>query len=401
MNTALANMPVKDREIWKYSGISPEVYTEFSPYSGADPHSPGIANSFAIKGSRRFLFINGVFSPEHSDIANLPAGVELTRMAEAPDDRLLGHAAQGAKSPITLANRDDWRDGVRLKLADGVAMLDPVEVVYLNDELSDDSRVSPRNLVVAGRDSSVVLVESFISDPRGDQTSMLNMPVTEVICGPGSHVDHVKLVNPGAGAVHVGSTHVRQAGQSRYVSREFLLGGAKTRSEVHVDLNDTGAVCDIAALYIAGDQQHHDTRTRINHNAAGCETRELYKGILDGESRTVFDGQILVARDAQQTSAHQTNRNLLLSDQATAYSVPRLEIYADDVKCSHGATTGQLGDDELFYLRTRGIDGDSARRMLAMAFAAEILEDIDQPELREALMQRATRRLGGLKKENE
>ena len=195
------------------------------------------------------------------------------------------------------------------------------------------------------------------------------------------------------GSLHYGSTHVRQEADSRYCSREFLLGGELIRRELHVRLAGSGAQCELTGLSVIGDGQLGDVRTRVHHDAPGCRTDELYKGLFLGKGKGVFDGLIKVARDAQQTRAFQTNRNLLLDDGAVSHSIPRLEIYADDVKCSHGSTTGQLSAEQMFYLRSRGFDAATARQLLSFAFAREVIDSIGDQSLRSELTAEVTRRL--------
>jgi Fe-S cluster assembly protein SufD len=267
----------------------------------------------------------------------------------------------------------------------------PVELFYLTDSQATGTMVSARNQVRAGQGSSLTVVEHF----TGPATrAVMNTPFTEVFCAEDSIVRHLKIIRESADHLHFGSTHVRQMARSSYTSREFALGGQSIRRELHLDLDGEGASCDLTALYMGSGKQRLDMRTRVNHNVPGCQTNELYKGLLDGEARAVFDGLIKVARDAQQTAAFQTNRNLVLSDDTIAYSIPRLEIYADDVKCSHGSTTGQLDDEQLFFLRTRGFDPVTARIMLANAFASEVIEGVLNADLRQSLSREIADRLG-------
>jgi len=246
--------------------------------------------------------------------------------------------------------------------------------------------VPVRNLIRLGAGSEATIIERF--DLGGERT--VEQPLTEVACGPEAVVNHIKLVGGAAAGEHYGSTHVIQQADSRYRSWEIVTGGRLARRELHLTLAEPGAACDLNALYMGSGRQRFDLRTRVRHDAPECETRELYKGILDGEARGVFDGLIKVARDSQQTLAHQTNRNLLLSDDAVVNSIPRLEIYADDVKCSHGSTTGQLDDEQLFYLQTRGFSEAAARTYLAWAFASEVIESIPVPAVRDELSAKVT-----------
>jgi len=242
--------------------------------------------------------------------------------------------------------------------------------------------LAPRLLVEVGQNSRAGIVERYLS---ADDSPHFTNAIGELSLAEGARLAHLKLLAENAAAWQIGANHVRQAATSHYASREILLGGAMCRRELHVTLAGREASCELNALYLGAGEQRHDLRTRVRHAASDCQTRELYKGILDGRARGIFDGLIIVEQDAQKTDARQTNRNLLLSPDATAYSLPRLEIYADDVKCTHGSTTGQISDEQLFYLRTRGFSADAARALLTYAFASEIVEGVEPAALRREL----------------
>ena len=349
-----------------------------------------------LPGSHLLVFINGVFDAARSDLGDLPAGAVVQPLSATGEVGSVGALTKDSDSGFTALNAVFWRDGLHLKLAAGVVLTQPVELHFISDLAGQSGLVPVRNLIEVGQGSEATVVERFVMGTAG----LVEQPLTEVICASASTVNHLKLVGGEAEGEHFGSTHVVQKKDSRYNSWEIVTGGRLARRELHLALSETGASCDLNALYMGTGQQRFDLRTRVNHDAAECETRELYKGILDGEARGVFDGLILVARDSQQTSAHQTNRNLLLSDDAVANSIPRLEIYADDVKCSHGSTTGQLEEEALFYQRTRGFSPEEARTYLAWAFASEVIESVPVPELRAELSAIVTRTLdvvdGGL-----
>lgn len=343
----------------------------------------------ALADAHRLVFVNGVFDAERSAVADLPQGVVVAPLSAVAEAESLGTIANDDNSSFTALNTVFWRDGLCLEVADGVALERPVELIFLNDLAGEAGLVPVRNLIRLGAGSSATIIERF----ELGNASIVEHPVTEVVCGPKAVACHIKLVGGQAAGEHYGSTHVIQHAESKYHSWEIVTGGQMARRELYLDLTEPGASCDLNALYMGAGDQRFDMRTRVNHDAAECETRELYKGILGGQARGVFDGMIKVARDSQQTSAHQTNRNLLLSDDAVVNSIPRLEIYADDVKCSHGSTTGQLDDDQLFYLRTRGFSPAEARTYLAWAFASEVIESIPVPALRDELSAIVTKTL--------
>lgn len=381
---------LRGREDWKFSEISALAGGEFTPFAGQNEPAADLRRYLSGADTHQLVFVNGVFAAGLSRLGEMPAGVTLGPLAQAAEARP-GALAAFDKAPVTALNTAFWQDGLFLEVAPGVSLDRPVEIYFLTDDQAAQTMTSARNLINAGQGSTLTVVEHFCGPASG---AVLCTPVTEITCAADSSVRHLKLVRNGDHALHYGSTHVRQLAGSSYTSREFVLGGASVRRELYLDLDGPGAQCDLTALYMASGTQRHDLRTRVNHNAPGCRTTELYKGILDGQARTVFDGLIKVARDAQQTEAFQTNRNLVLSDDTVSYSIPRLEIYADDVKCSHGSTTGQLEEEQLFFLRSRGFDSNTARVMLANAFASEVVLGVLNPELRASLAAEIAERLG-------
>ncbi|HTS74649.1 MAG TPA: Fe-S cluster assembly protein SufD [Bryobacteraceae bacterium] len=250
------------------------------------------------------------------------------------------------------------------------------ETVRIEHE-SEPGVSHPRTLAVIGEGAEAAIVESF----SGDHKYFTNA-VTEIVCGDGAIVDHYKLQNEARDAFHISTIQVQQGRDSVFTSRSFAFGGALARTEINAVL-ETGSECTLNGLYVVNGIQHVDTRTAIDHAKPHAASHELYKGILNGSSSAVFNGKIIVRKDAQKTDAKQTNKNLVLSENATINTKPQLEIFADDVRCTHGATVGQLDPDSIFYLRSRGIGQEDARAMLIEAFAREIIDAIKIPELRE------------------
>jgi Fe-S cluster assembly protein SufD len=380
---------LKGREDWKFSDSTTLTGSAFTPFAGVVEPGDDLSQFLSTADTHKLVFVNGVYTPSLSQLESLPEGVTLLPLADMAGGHQVNETV--ATQPIAALNAAFWQDGLYLEVADGVIFDRPVELFYLTNSQATGTMVSARNQVRAGQGSSLTVVEHF----TGPATrAVMNTPFTEVFCAEDSIVRHLKIIRESAEHLHFGSTHVRQMARSSYTSREFALGGQSIRRELHLDLDGEGASCDLTALYMGSGKQRLDMRTRVNHNVPGCQTNELYKGLLDGEARAVFDGLIKVARDAQQTAAFQTNRNLVLSDDTIAYSIPRLEIYADDVKCSHGSTTGQLDDEQLFFLRTRGFDPVTARIMLANAFASEVIEGVLNADLRQSLSREIADRLG-------
>jgi Fe-S cluster assembly protein SufD len=388
---AAGGFEVRGREEWKYTDLKAVIAGGFRPTDETAPDSPSAIDLPAAGGAWRLVFLNGRFQSDASRTVGLPDGVTLSPMSQALNLDGLGELAGFSEAPFAALNTAAWQDGLFLDLPEGTILEHPVELHFLTDDSSAGRLVAPRTLIRAGGGARATVIEFFSSST---ESAVLNAPVTEIICAEKAEVKHWKVIREGGQGLHYGSTHVRQETGSSYLSREFNFGGANVRRELHVDLAGAEAACDVTSLAMAGDTQRMDMRTRINHRAPGCTTNELYKGIYDHKARGVFDGLIHVFPDAQQTAAHQTNRNLLLSDDASISSIPRLEIYADDVKCSHGSTTGQLDEEQIFFLRTRGFDSALARTMLTQAFAGEIVDGVDSPELRRVLNEEIARRLG-------
>ncbi len=382
-------LELRGREEWKYSDVAHLMASQFTPYLGEAPAVSASDENLA-GGGLRLVFINGVFSSQASKLGDLPEGVALRPLAGVSSVPGFGALAGFDKAPYVALNTAYWTDGLCLELADGAVLDQPVHLHFISDGRTDERLVAVRNFIRAGRHSQATIIEHYDRSVAGE---CLHLPLTEVFCSEGSDIRHLKVVREGEGTLHLGSTHVFQGTGSKFTSREFAMAGAMIRREVHLDLAGEGANCDLTALSMGAGDERRDMRTRVNHKVSGCETHELYKGLFDDRSKGVFDGCILVERDAQQTNAHQTNRNLLLSDDAVSYSIPRLEIYADDVKCSHGSTTGQLMEDQVFFLRSRGFDDTTARVMLAKAFAFEILEGVDDENLKDDLNSFVTDRL--------
>jgi len=379
----------KGREDWMYSDMGSVGDGRSLPMAD-QPSVKVAADALPVTEGYRLVFLNGLLCSELSDLTGLPDGVTLQPLADSQPGDKLGAVTDFFNSALAALNTAFWRDGLYLAVADGVKLDRPVNLVFVTDTAADHKLVPVRNLIVAGSDSSLTVVEHYHGN-----TPAAQLPLTEVHCAAKSVVQHVKLLGGEAVGQHLGSTHVVQHEDSVYRSWEIALGGDRTRRELHLELAGPGASCELNALYMGDGDQRFDMRTRVNHAAADCRTVELYKGILDGNSRGVFDGLINVARDSQRTAAFQTNRTLLLSDDAVSHSIPRLEIYADDVKCSHGSTTGQLNEDQIFYLRSRGFTTAEARAHLATAFAAEVLENMPVAQIREDLTRRITARLHG------
>lgn len=326
------------------------------------------------------------------------ADLFIGRLADAVERRLpwveehLGRHADYDGHALRALNTAFVEDGGAVRLGRGVNLDRPVHLSYVADFGQAPNRiVHPRTLVVVGAGSRLTLVEAYAG--AGDAVYCTNA-VTEIVLEDDAELDHYRLVREGGGTFHIGTVQVHQARNSRYRSHSVTTGGAITRVELNALLDGEGADCLLQGLYVAGGSQHVDSRTAIEHARPHGTSRELYKGVLNDRARAVFNGKIVVRKEAQKTDARQSNRNLILSRDAEIDSKPQLEILADDVRCAHGTTIGQLEEDELFYLRSRGLDATLARKLLVHGFASEILDGVAIEPLRDGLTSRVLAELG-------
>ena len=306
----------------------------------------------------------------------------------------LGRVTEAVGQPFLGLNTAFMQDGFVLHLRPGIVVEQPIRMVFLTDLEADAvAAANPRNLVVAEDNSQATLVEIH----RGnDGTAYFTNAVTEISVAAGARLHHYKLQDEGDAALHLANLQVRLGRDATYDNFILSLGARLARNDIGAVLAATGIDCRLSGAYVARDSQHMDTTSFIDHAEPDCRSREVYAGVLDGRSRGVFQGKIVVRRDAQRTDGHQLNRALLLSKGAEIDSKPELEIYADDVKCSHGATAGEIDADALFYLRTRGIGEDEARALLIEAFLMEALEEISVPAVRDDFAARLKARLDEL-----
>ena len=292
----------------------------------------------------------------------------------------LGQIASDKHNPFTALNTCFLSDGGYLVVPDGMVVERPIVIFYLSNAGNNPSVSHPRSLIVIGKNARATVVERYI----GEGTYFTNA-VTEISLAEGAILDHVKVQDESATAYHIANTQIVLAAKSNFTSHFLSLGGSLVRNEVRVRFDGEHAEATVNGLYLANRTQHIDNFTVIDHAKPNCASHELYKGILGDRAHGVFNGKILVRKDAQKTDAKQTNKVLLLSDDATINTKPQLEIFADDVKCTHGATIGQLDANKLFYLQSRGIPLDAARRLLTFAFANDVVNRLKIESLREEL----------------
>jgi len=385
--SALGLPTVRDED-WRFTNVTPIGAIDFTPadpVSGAAEHLAGVAYADA---PLRLIIVNGRFDSTLSRLKGLPAGVHVGSLASALVDhadivqRYFGQLADFSSRSFAALNTAFVQDGAFVHVAEGAVLDRPIHIVFMSGAEVSTVMTHPRTLIVAGAHSQSRIVESYVG-VQG-QTYFANA-VSEVFVGENAIVDHYKVQQESIEAYHVASLHAHTARQSSFSSHSFALGGKIVRNDAFAILDGEGGDCTLNGLYLADRQRLVDNHTTIDHAKPHCGSHEVYKGILGGTARAVFNGKIIVRQDAQKTDAKQTNRALLLTDGATINTKPQLEIFADDVKCTHGAAIGQLDDDAIFYLRARGLTYAEARDMLIHAFAGQILERVQIEPLRAAL----------------
>jgi Fe-S cluster assembly protein SufD len=334
------------------------------------------------------VFINGVFSKEHSSLDDLDNGLVVENMLDAlsnDQDLLAKHLTKYADdkvSPFTALNTAFIQNGTFINVSANTVIEKPINILYLAKGSNGSLATHPRNLIVMGEGSEATVIESYIGL---DDANYFTNAVTEVALSSSAILKHYKIQQESLNAYHIGNLNVMQGKDSKFESHSISLGGALVRNDIHGQLAAEGAEIIMNGLYMTGDKQHVDNHTRVDHLKPHTLSTENYRGVLNGKSRAVFNGKVIVHKDAQKIEAHQNNANLLLSDDAEIDTKPELEIYADDVKCTHGATVGQLDQNMLFYLRSRAIDEETARSLLTYAFADELISNINFAPIRNRL----------------
>ena len=330
------------------------------------------------------VFINGQFSAQLSSLQNLPQGVRLETLADSWSTSKtladqIGHVASTDQYAFTALNTAFMYDGALIEIDKDAEVPGAIHLLYVTDATAAQGQMHPRTLIIAGRHSKATVVESYVSL---SDVKYLTNAVTEVSLADGANLSHYKIQREGLRSFHVGTIEVRQARDSHYQSFSFAIGAELSRTNVYTTLDGENCGATLNGLYMIAGAQHCDHQTQIIHAQPNCFSRELYKGILDGRSHGVFNGKVYVHPIAQKTDGKQTNKTLLLSDQAKADAKPQLEIFADDVKCTHGATIGQIDQQALFYMKSRGVDSETATKLLTYAFAADVLETIELEPLK-------------------
>jgi len=389
--------PTSKSEGWRYTGLRALLEQQFRPVD--EPVTalvPEDIDEHLIPDldARRVVLVNGHLAPELSDLAGLPEGVRIgglrETLAQDPDalEGLLTAIAGDGKHVFTSLNTAGMDDGLVLLLEPGVVLERPVELIHVSVGMDEPRVAQPRHVVRLGDGAQATLIERYVG--LGESLYCTNA-VIEVALGGDARLSHRRVQLEGARGYHVSGLYLTQGQGSHYQAVNLGLGAIWARTDLVTRFSGEQAHCDLQGLYLAGDKQLIDYHMDVNHGLPNCASRENFKGILYGKGRAVFDGLVYVARDAQKTDAAMSNRNLILSPNAEVDTKPQLEIYADDVKCSHGTTVGQIEPEMLFYLRSRGISAALARRILCLGFAGEIIGALGN----EALQAHVAEAVGG------
>ena len=400
---AQTGFPGPREEEWRFTPVAPIAQGNWRLFTGAPARITREDIAPFIFGHAEWatlVFVDGVLSASLSTVGSLPRGVRVGSLAEAlrADGAMLEkHLTRHAPiegSPFTALNTAFLREGGLVYIPADIDLPVPVHLVFVTTPAAAGTVTHPRNLIIVERGSRASVIESYVTLAPG--SSYWTNPVTEVAAGAGSWIEHTRIQRESEQAYHVGLTHVDQWRDSHYRSFSLAMGGALARHNLHVRLNDENIETLMYGLYLTRGEQVVDNHTAIYHDQPHCRSWEVYKGVLDDRSRAVFNGKVFVKPEAQKTDAKQTNRNLLRSDHARVDTKPQLEIFADDVKCTHGATVGRLDDVARFYARSRGLSAAAAERLLTYAFAAEVIEEVALEPVRQELDRLVLDRLGGI-----
>ena len=381
--------PTTHDEDWRFTNVAALARTPFQlarrqvvPFTVSELVAWRMEHAAA-----RMVFVDGHFAPELSTWGALPEGVTVTSLRKEIAHRPqalamhLGRYVDIARDPFCALNAAFTEDGAYVHVSRGVVVKQPIHLLFISTSSGTPVMTHPHNLIVVDEEAQASIVEDYVSS--GTETPALSNSVTELVAGGNATVAHTMIEREHLQTYNFSTLRIEQARNANVASHSLLLGGALVRNNVHPVLSGEGGECLINGLFIGSDRQHLDNYMLVEHASPHCASRQFYNGILDEHAHGVFHGRIIVHKNAQKTDAKQTNRNLLLADDAQIDTKPQLEIYADDVKCTHGATIGQIEQNALFYLRSRGIGEVEARQLLLQAFAGECLDRIKPDEARD------------------
>ncbi len=366
--------PTTRDEDWRFTNVSAIARTPFElAQSATHLSNADIAQWHMENSAAELVFVDGYYVPELSRLQGVKGTVTNLQPAITSKEveSHLGRYLNIHRDPFSALNTAFAADGAYVRIRRGTLLENPIHLLFVSTQANTPRMVHPRNLLVCEMETQATFIEQYVSLGTG---TVLSNSATELIAGENSNISHYMIEREDTAAFNVSTLRIQQERSSNVASHSLLLGGGLVRNNVHPVLAGEGSECLINGLFVGSGKQHLDNYMHVEHASPHCSSRQFYNGILDDHAHGVFHGRIVVHKDAQKTDAKQTNRNLLLSDDAQIDTKPQLEIYADDVKCTHGATIGQIEENALFYLRSRGIDEVSARRLLLLAFASECLD---------------------------
>jgi Fe-S cluster assembly protein SufD len=392
--------PTQKQEDWRYTNLAPLLRVPFKPAILARPDGVVAEKlepyTFGVLKTTLLVFVNGRYAPRLSYLRRLPEGVRVASLAEVLNQEAvtlephLGRIARSEDDPFLSLNTAFFGDGAYVEVPNNTVVEEPIHLLFVATSKELPIVAYPRNLIRIGARSQATIIETYAG--MGPHITFTNA-VTEVSVGPAAVLDHYKMLRETETAYHMGTMDIHQDRDSVVSCHSMSFGGAIARNTVRTLFCGEGGSLVLNGLFMPAGTQQADNYTRIDHATPACTSVELYRGILDGKSRGVFNGNIYVRKDAQKSIARQTNKNLLLSQEAFVDSTPGLEILADDVKCSHASTIGQLDENAIFYLRSRGIDEEAARHILTYAFAADVVNQVKVAPIRIKLNQLILSRL--------
>jgi Fe-S cluster assembly protein SufD len=390
-------LPTTKDEEWRYTNISPLLKHNFSVASKESTLSKEQLSKYQFDKlkSHQLVFINGNYSAEYSKLKKLPEGVIIGSLPNAIKNypeivaKHFGNYADNEHQIFTALSTAYTKDGAFVYVPDGKVVEDAIHIIFITSEEKEKIITQPRNLFVAGKNSQLTIIEHYVSD---NENIHFTNSVTEIFTDENATFDHIKLQEESKKAFHIARMEVDLERYSNFRSFSFSKGAAITRNNFNSKFNDESSECTLNGLFLIEDEQLFDTHTLIDHAKPNCNSHELYIGILDDKAKGVFNGKVLVRQDAQKTNAFQKNNNIILSDDALVNTKPQLEIFADDVKCSHGATIGQIDEDAKFYLKSRGIGEKAATAILLNAFATDVITSIIVEPVREYIKEILSKR---------
>jgi Fe-S cluster assembly protein SufD len=391
------DIPTVKNEEWKYTNISFLAKEEFIINPVKTDFSYDHISKFLFDNLEHSLitFVNGLYIKNLSKLLDIPSGVEILSLSEAIKNNhtivkdYLGSSSENTNNFFTTLNSSFINDGALIYVPDGKIVENPIHLIFYNNSSSPKELIQPRNLFVVGKNAQVTILEHFVSDT---DTEYFTNSVTEIFVDENGNLDHIKLQEESLKSIHIGRMDINQERNSNFSSHLISTGAKFSRNEFNSVFKGEGSESTLNGLFMIDGEQLFDAHTLIDHAKPHCASHEHYKGILQGNSKGVFNGKVMVRQDAQKTNAFQENNAILLSDSAVMNTKPQLEIFADDVKCSHGATIGKLNEEAKFYLKSRGIGEDVATAILIHAFASDVITSIKIEALRDYLEKIITRK---------